>query len=84
MPVFAKPVIISEATLVERLWPYLRGYHWALDTIGDLWRMGAPVPNPQPDGIERRIILPGQFKRWWEDVCQRQGVGLAPDEVFHA
>lgn len=76
--IFDKPRIVTEAELIEALMPYIVGYAWALDTIGDLWRMGAPEPNPRPRGWpERRILLPGQFKRWWDDVQRRQGIDPA-------
>ena len=80
--VFEKPKIVTEADLVEVLTPYIVGYPWALDTIGDLWRMGAPDPSPRLIGQpERRILLPRQFAAWWKDVQARQGVDLTPAQV---
>ena len=81
--VFPSAIILSEAELVARLLPHIAGYPWALDTIGDLWRMGAPLPNtPVGTPREKRIILPGQFQRWWDDVCKRQGVAVQAAEVL--
>ena len=81
--VFDKPRIVTEADLVATLAPYMTGYPWALDTIGDLWRMGAPDPSPRLPGTpERRILLPGQFAKWWADVAARAGVELAPRKVI--
>ena len=69
-----RPVIITEQALVAKLLPYIRGYPWALDTIGDLWRMGAPIPNSDFD-CEHRILTPSRFRDWWADVCKHVGVG---------
>lgn len=81
--VFARPIIVTELHLVQTLMPYMTGYPWALDTIGDLWRTGAPDPSPRLPGTpERRILNPGQFKKWWEDVSQRAGVDLSPRQVM--
>ena len=69
-PIDDQPRIVTYNDLLKTLLPYIEGYHWALDTIGDLWRMGAPF------GPDKRLIVPGQFKEWWEDVNQRMGHGL--------
>lgn len=81
--VFDKPRIVTEAELVSTLMPFMLGYPWALDTVGDLWRMGAPDPSPRLPGTpERRILLPGQFAKWWADVSARAGVDIAPRKVI--
>lgn len=65
------PRLITESQLRLILGTILGLDKWAQDTIGDLWRMGAPVPNPGME--ETRILLPNQFKTWWNDVMQRLG-----------
>lgn len=80
--IFERPRVVTEADLVATLTPYIVGYPWALDTIGDLWRMGAPDPSPRLPGTpERRILNPGQFAKWWKDVAERAGVELTPRKV---
>ena len=75
-----RPRIVTEAELVQKLWPVISNYAWALDTIGDLWRMGAPTPNSRlGTPAEKRILLPRQFEAWWSDVQQR--MGLEPGAV---
>ena len=75
--------LVTKEQLVATLLPYIVGYPWALDTIEDLWRMGAPVPSWRPgQGPEVRVLLAGAFRRWWEDVRRRQGLSLAADEVL--
>ena len=69
------PRIVSEADLKNKLMPLLGLDHWAADTVGDLWRKGAPVPQRGPHGEELRILLPTQFANWWNDVATRVGVG---------
>lgn len=67
------PRIVTEAELKLSLTPLLIHDKWAQDTIGDLWRMGAPTPDSGPNTIERRILLPKQFQKWFDDVAQRHG-----------
>lgn len=83
--VFDRPRIVTEADLVATLMPYIMGYPWALDTIGDLWRMGAPDPAPRlPGQPERRILNPGQFATWWADVSARAGAYSTTNQVIKA
>ena len=80
--IFSKPRVVTEADLVEVLTPYIVGFPWALDTIGDLWRMGAPDPSPRyPGAPERRVLLPGAFARWWAEVQARAGSSAIPEAV---
>ena len=69
----AGPRIVSEAQLRAVLLPLLALDRWAADTIGDLWRRGAPVPQRGAQGEELRILLPIQFATWWRDVAVRHG-----------
>lgn len=78
------PRLVTERELFRVLWPYIAEYPWARDALRDLWRMGAPVPNPAPDGSEQRVLLPRQFAKWWRDVAERMGVDLSPAEVLRA
>lgn len=82
--VFDKPRIVTEADLIESLAPYIASYPWALDTIGDLFRLGAPDPNQVvfPGYQERRVLMPGQFAKWWADVAARASSNLTPREVI--
>ena len=68
------PRIVAEAQLQAALLPMLGLDRWAQDTVGDLWRKGAPVPQPGPAGEEMRILLPTQFQTWFNDVAQRLGI----------
>jgi hypothetical protein len=73
-PVFTipnEPRIITEAQLRTILGAILGLDRWAQDTIGDLWRMGAPAPSYGTE--EARILLPNQFRTWWNDVMGRLG-----------
>lgn len=80
--IFSKPRVVTEADLIEVLTPYIVGFPWALDTIGDLWRMGAPDPSPRRPGTpERRVLLPGAFARWWAEVQARAGSSATPEAV---
>ena len=64
------PLILSFAQLQMVMYRYLSGNKWAQDTIGDLWRMGAPAPNDPT----KRIILSTQLWTWLKDVTERQGI----------
>ena len=43
-----------------------------MDTIHDLWKIGAPTPDSTAMR-EKRIIFPGQLIKWLDDVLTRQG-----------
>ena len=64
------PLILTFAQLQAVMHRYVAGNKWAEDTIGDLWRMGAPTPNDP----KRRIILASQLWAWLKDVTERKGV----------
>jgi len=68
-----QPRLVTIAELRARLLPLCVGYRWAEDAIHDLWKMGAPVPV-NPGEAERRILLPKQFQKWFEDVAARKGL----------
>ena len=65
-----KPLILTFAQLQALMYRYMAGNKWAEDTIGDLWRMGAPAPN----NPNKRIILASQLWIWLKDVTERRGV----------
>ncbi len=75
------PRIVTFADLQRVLLPYCLGWSWAADAIRDLWLKGAPVPTG-PHEPEKRILLPGQFKKWWAEVQQRQGLPVDPDAAY--
>ena len=77
-----RPRIVTEEELVRVLLPYIQGYPWAYDALRDLWRMGAPTPDSGPGVPERRILLPSQFRKWWEDVRRRMGYEMTAEEVL--
>jgi len=62
-------MMVTEAELQTILQPLTIGYAWGADTIGDLWRMGAPTPHDNT----RRIVFPNKLAEWLEDVLERQG-----------
>jgi hypothetical protein len=67
------PLILTYRELEQVLAPYIVAHSWGQDTIGDLWRMGAPTPD---GGEQRRVILPGQLYRWLDTVLSEQGQPL--------
>ena len=69
------PRIVTYKELRRKLLPLCHGFKWGEDTIRDLWLMGAPVPNPGGKE-EARILLPSQFKKWFDDVAYRVGKAI--------
>lgn len=67
-----QPRLVTIRELRQRLLPLTFGYKWGEDAIHDLWKLGAPVPVNAGEE-ERRILLPKQFEKWWNDVAARQG-----------
>jgi len=67
-----KPKIVTLVELQSVLAPYVLGNKWAENAIVDLWKLGAPIPVAvgQP---EQRVLLPGQFAKWWADLAQQMG-----------
>lgn len=76
-----QPRIVSLAELKAKLIPLCLGYAWAEGAIVDLWKKGAPVPQPgnQP---ERRILIPTHFAAWWGEVQQRMGVDASAQAIY--
>lgn len=77
----AQPRIVSLQELQLRLIPVCRGDQWALGSIVDLWKKGAPIPT-LPGQPEKRILLPTQFKKWWDDVHQRLGIDTSAEDAY--
>lgn len=75
-----KPRIVSLADLKAKLLPLCLGYAWAEGAIVDLWKKGAPVPQPE-GAVERRILIPTHFATWWNEIQQRMGVEATAAEV---
>ncbi len=81
-----QPVCLTEPQLNGLLQPLVVGYPWGQGTIGDLWRLGAPMP-PMPGqvpGGEVRLIVPSQLMAWLEDVLTRQGRPLSDSAKLYA
>jgi len=76
------PRIVSIEELRRVCLPICAGYAWGLGTIVDLWKKGAPVPQRDPHAPERRVLLPGQFRKWYEDVAQRKGLALSGEVAY--
>lgn len=68
-----QPKIVTLKELQAVLFRYTLGWKWAEDAIVDLWKKGAPIPQPEGEP-ERRVLLPGQFAKWWDELAQRQGL----------
>lgn len=76
-----QPRIVSLADLKAKLLPLCLGYAWAEGAIVDLWKKGAPVPQPEGEP-ERRILIPKHFEAWWNEIQQRMGVNAPASEVY--
>lgn len=77
------PLIMTYPQLETVLLPLTIGYAWGVNTIHDLWKIGAPTPDSTP-GNEKRIIFPGQLMKWLEDVLTRQGRPLSDGAKLYA
>jgi len=69
-----QPRIVTLKELQDKLLPMCHGDKWAAGTIVDLWKKGAPVPQPEGEP-ERRILIPEHFRTWFNDFSQRLGIG---------
>lgn len=76
-----QPRIVTLTELNKRLIPLCMGNKWALSTIKDLWTKGAPVPTG-PGEPEKRILLPGQFQKWWNDLNQTLGLEIQGQQMY--
>lgn len=77
------PLILTYPELEAVVWPLVQFDAWGKDTIGDLWRMGAPTPQSIPNKPgEKRVVFPGQLMKWISDVLTRKG--MPPDEAAKA
>lgn len=77
------PLIMTYPQLETVLLPLTIGYAWGVNTIHDLWKIGAPTPDSTL-GNEKRIIFPGQLMKWLEDVLTRQGRPLSDGAKLYA
>jgi len=76
--------IVTLPDLRRVLLPQIGGYAWADAALNDLWLLGAPDPSSAPCKCTdirtcthtKRILLPSQFAKWWNDVATRQGFEL--------
>lgn len=77
-----QPRIVTLAELESRLIPLCYGNKWALSTIKDLWTKGAPVPQPEGEP-ERRVLIPEQFEKWFNDLNSGLGFGVNGNEIYN-
>lgn len=68
-----RPRIVSWANLVRALGPYLDTRSLRHD-LHDLWMMGAPIPQKDPNAPQKRVLLPTQFAAWWLNMARRHGL----------
>lgn len=79
-----KPRIVTFQQLRDKLAPYLSASpREATLELHDLWRLGAPTPDSGPGVEEKRILFPGQFSKWWRELCQRRGWEITPVEAYN-
>lgn len=77
-----QPKIVTFDQLRATLLPIVTGYKWAEDTLRDLWLLGAPIPNPLDGQPEKRILLPTQFRTWFDDVQKKMGIDTPGDFIY--
>lgn len=84
---YTTPRMVSLKEMRDKLVPLIGGWKWADDAINDLWLKGAPDPQncvcPRRPHCKirecphvKRVLLPGQFAKWWKEVAERQGFEL--------
>jgi len=92
------PRMVTLKELWDKLYPYVAGWAWGEDAIVDLWNLGAPDPQHSmcPQVIEhsgppcptrqcphvKRLLIPKQFAKWWQEVQQRQATALAVEQAL--
>lgn len=78
-----EPRIVTFEELKRVLGPYLKiAGPSAILELHDLWKMGAPTPDSGPGRVEKRILLPSQFNKWWNDLMRRYGMALSAKETL--
>jgi hypothetical protein len=83
------PVCLTYDQLQAAVQPLIETDKWAQDTLGDLWRMGAPMP-PALTGLkadnnkEIRLLIPSAFMKWIVDVLERRGDSLDAAAAMYA
>ena len=75
------PRVVSFEELQAVLLPHVASYKWGRETIRDLWLLGAPVPQQSLQATEKRVLLPGQFSKWWANVRAKMGLGLTAEQL---
>lgn len=73
------PITATYEEIHAILYPLVMNDAWGKDTIHDLWKIGAPLP----DGSGKRIIFPGKLASWLTDVLTRQGRPLTEAAQFY-
>jgi hypothetical protein len=75
------PRLVTYEELCVKLLPMCQGWPWAQDAIRDLWLKGSPVPVPE-HALERRILLSGQFRKWWMEIQQRMSIDVSVEIAY--
>jgi hypothetical protein len=84
------PRIVTWNDLQRSVMPHIVGYDWAVNALGELWRMSTPTPESVQAAmagvpyVERRILYPSLFAQWWADVQQRRGIPATLDQIIPA
>jgi hypothetical protein len=76
-----QPRIVTLAEMKAKLLPLAMGDKWAESAIVDLWKKGAPIPQPAGEP-ERRILIPEQFQLWFDDFSKRIGVSQTAKTAY--
>jgi len=78
-----KPRIVTFDQLRLTLAPFLAvSPREATLELHDLWIMGAPSPDSGPNVVEKRILFPNQFSKWWRAIAQKRGWDVTPKEAY--
>lgn len=77
-----QPKIVTFDELFKVLFPLTNNWSWAVDSIRDLWLLGAPVPSFGINQPEMRILFPSQFKKWYQEIQQRMGLQVKPGDAY--
>ncbi len=81
------PVCLTYSQLAAAVAPLIESNKWAQDTLGDLWRMGSPMPpkfRSWTTTEEVRLLVPSAFMQWIKDVLERAGQPLDASAEMYA
>ena len=90
-----KPVTCTFLQLVGATWALHQGERAWIDSLFDIWKMGAPTPNTiirnpqgydprkrQPGNYEARIVFPTVLAKWITDCAHARGIDLDINQGF--